>query len=87
MREVTKSEFKRIYFELGGGRDGWTAAYWKHFFEDDPRPDMKFKVKEPATAVGTTMWIVSDFQANEYRLFFVTEDQSEAMLRTPTTED
>jgi hypothetical protein len=87
MREVTKSEFKQIYFERGGGRDGWNAAYWKQFFEDAPHPGMKFMVQEPATARNTTMWIVSDFSTNEYRLFFVAEEQSDTMLRFPSTEE
>ena len=85
MREVTKSEFKQIYFERGGGRDGWDAAYWKRFFEDDPRPGMKFMVEEPATARDSTMWIVSG--ANEYRLFFRTEEASDDMLVFPSTDD
>ena len=85
MREVTKSEFKQIYFELGGGRDGWDAAYWKRHFEDDPRPAMRFMVEEPATARDTTMWIVSD--DNEHRLFFRTEEHSDDMLVFPDTEE
>ena len=87
MREVTKNEFKQIYFELGGGRDGWDAAHWKRTFEDDPRPDMRFMVEEPATAHDTTMWIVSDFAVNEYRLFFRTAEHSDDMLVFPNTEE
>ncbi len=87
MREVTKSEFKRIYFKLGGGRDGWDAAYWKQTFEDDPRPDMSFKVDDPATPRDTTMWIISDFAVNEYRLFFRTAEHSDNMLVFPDTEE
>ena len=87
MREVTRSEFKRIYFELGGGRDGWDEAYWKRFFEDDPRPGMRFMVEEPETAHATAMWIVSDFAVNEYRLFFRTQDESDSMLEFPDTDD
>ncbi len=74
MREVTKSEFKRIYFEVGGCRDGWDAAHWKRTFEDNPRP-------------GITMWIVSDFAVNEYRLFFRTAEHSDDMLVFPDTEE
>jgi hypothetical protein len=87
MREVTKSEFRRIYFEVGGGRDGWDAAYWQRFFEDAPRPGMRFMVEDPATAGDTAMWIVSDFAANEYRLFFRTPEDSDAMLEFPSTDD
>ncbi len=87
MREVTKSEFKRIYFEVGGCRDGWDAAHWKRTFEDNPRPGMSFMVEEPATARDTTMWIVSDFAVNEYRLFFRTAEHSDDMLVFPDTEE
>jgi len=87
MREVTKSEFKQIYFELGGGRDGWDAAHWKRVFEDEPHPGMRFMVEEPATAHDTTMWIVSDYGANEHRLFFRTEEHSDSMLEFPSTEE
>ena len=80
MREVTKDEFKRIYFELGGCRDGWDAKYWKHNFEDNLRPGMKFMVEDPATAEDTTMWLVSNFGANEYRLFFRSAEDSDSML-------
>mgnify|MGYP001056428289 CR=1 FL=1 len=87
MREVTRSEFKRIYFELGGERDGWTAAQWKRTFEDDPRPGMKFLVEDPASESDTSMWLVSDFEANEYRLFFRTAERSDNMLVFPDTEE
>jgi hypothetical protein len=87
MREVTKSEFKQIYFELGGGRGGWDAAHWKRAFEDDPRPGMRFMVEAPATARDTTMWIMSDYAAKEYRLFFRTEEDSDNMLEFPSTSE
>ena len=87
MREVTKSEFKRIYFKLGRSRDGWDAAHWKRTFEDNPRPGMRFMVEDPATSRDTTMWIVSDFGGNEYRLFFRTEEHSDDMLQFPSTDE
>ena len=87
MKEVAKSEFKRIYFELGGGRNGWDAANWKRTFDDNPRPGMRFMVEEPATPRDTMMWIVSDFVANEYRLFFRSQDDSDDMLVFPDTEN
>ena len=87
MREVTKSEFEQIYFALGGGRDGWDAAYWQRFFEDDPRPGMRFMVEDPATPSHIAMWIVSDYAVNEYRLFFRTDEDSDAMLEFPSTDE
>ncbi len=87
MREVTKSDFKRIYFEVGGCRDGWDATHWKRSFEDNPRPGMRFMVEDPATAHDTTMWIVSDFAVNEYRLFFRAAEHSDDMLVFPYAEE
>ncbi len=86
MKEVTKSEFKRVYFELGGERGGWTAAYWQRAFEDSPRPDMRFLVEEPETPRHTEMWLVSDHGAREHRLFFKTPEGSDDMLTFPSTD-
>ena len=86
MREVTKDDFKHIYFQLGGGRDGWNAEHWKRVFEDDPRPGMRFMVEEPATARHTQMWIINDYAANEHRLFFRTDEESDDMLTFPSTQ-
>ena len=71
MKEVTKEQFKRIYFKLGGGEaTGWGLDYWNKFFEDEKRPGMKYLVEEPRTPEHTRMMIVTDFGRNEYRLFF-----------------
>lgn len=86
MREVSKIEFKKIYFELGGGLNGWDSEHWKRNFEDNTRPDMKFMVEDPATPRDTMMWIVSDYAANEYRLFFRSEEDSDAMLEFPSSD-
>ena len=83
MREVTKAEFKRIYFSCGGGRDGWDAAYWKRFFEDEVRPSMKFMTEDPETPQHTKMFIVADFGAHEYRVFFKTEAETDDFMEFP----
>ncbi len=83
MKEVTKDEFKRIYFELGGCRDGWDEAHWHRNFEEIPRPGMKYLVEEPESKDATKMWIVSDYAVNEYRLFFRTQDESDGMRVFP----
>jgi len=46
MREVTKEQFKEIYFKLGGGL-GWTLEYWNKFFEDDKGRDGSIYYKSP----------------------------------------
>lgn len=50
MKEVTKEQFKEIYFKLGGGvATGWGPEYWNKFFEDEKRSGMKYLLKnEPA---------------------------------------
>ena len=47
---------------------------------------MKFMVEDPVAPAQIAMWIVSDFAANEYRLFFRTDDESDTMLEFPDTE-
>ena len=84
MRETTKEEFKRLYFELGGGTaTGWDRHYWDLFFVDNERPDMKYLVEEPATPEHTRMMIVVDSGAKEYRLFFLTEEAEEGFFWFP----
>ena len=86
-REVTKEEFKEIYFRLGGGKySGWTPGYWQKFFEDEIKPDWRFVVQDPATPQHDQMWIVSDNGAKEYRLFFMTEDSTESVFDHPGKE-
>ncbi len=82
MKEVTKEQFKEVYFRLGGGQ-GWDADYWNKFFEVDTRPGMKYLVEEPATPEHTRMMIVTDFGMNEYRLFFMTEESEESFFEFP----
>lgn len=77
-KEVTKETFKEIYFPLGGGGySGWTADYWQKFFEDEVKPGWRFKVEEPRSSKHDSMWIVTDHEAQEYRLFFMTDESTE----------
>lgn len=76
-KEVSKEKFKEIYFRLGGGSSGWTADYWRKFFEDEVRAGWRFMVEEPKTAGHTQMWVVDDAESKEYRLFFLTEESTE----------
>jgi len=82
MREVTKEQFKEIYFKLGGGL-GWDAEYWNKFFEDEERPGWKYLLEEPETPEHTRMMIVTDFGSKEYRLFFLTEESEESFFYFP----
>ena len=86
-REVTKDEFKSIYFRLGGGASsGWTADYWKLHFEDTVRPGWRFVIEEPMSPKHDQMWVVSDQAAEEYRLFFLTDESTESFFDNPGAE-
>lgn len=87
MKYVTKEEFREIYFRLGGGRGGWTQSYWDKFFEPTPDRPMKYQIEEPASPEHNCMWIVSDYETNEYRLFFMTEENSDSALEFPEYDD
>jgi hypothetical protein len=87
MKEVTKEQFKEIYFKLGGGEEtGWGLGYWNTFFEDEKRLGMKYLIREPETPEHTRMMIVTDFGRNEYRLFFMTEESEESFFTFPDTD-
>jgi hypothetical protein len=86
-KEVTKEKFKEVYFRLGGGnRSGWTADYWEKFFEDEVKPAWKFMVEEPRSPKHDCMWIVTDSATKEYRLWFMTEQDSDDCCQFPDTE-
>ena len=84
MKEVTKEQFKAIYFERGGGAAaGWGLEYWNKFFEDEKKAPMKYLLEEPETPEHTRMMIVTDYARNEYRLFFWTEESEESFFDFP----
>jgi len=77
LREVTRQEFREVYFRLGGGEaTGWGLEYWNRFFEPGV-PDMKYLVDEPETPAHSRMMIVTDHGRKEHRLFFLTEEAEE----------
>jgi len=82
MEEVTKEQFKEIYFKLGGGAaTGWSLEYWNKFFEDEKEPGMRYLLEEPETPEDTRMMIVSG--GNEHRLFFWTEESEKSFFDFP----
>ena len=86
-RQVSKGLFKDIYFRLGGGESsGWTADYWREFFEDKAEPGWRFMVQEPGSDGHDRMCVVTDHQAREHRLFFVTDQSAEDLFRRPGDE-
>lgn len=86
-KKVTKEEFKQAYFCLGGGpHSGWTADYWQKFFEDAVNPGWRFLIEEPRSLEHDRMWIVTDPEAKEYRLFFLTDKSTENCFDHPGNE-
>ncbi|MEI6207915.1 MAG: hypothetical protein WCP20_14120 [Desulfuromonadales bacterium] len=84
MKEVSKTQFKEIYFRLGGGAStGWDLEYWNTFFKDEKIPGMKYLIEEPATPEHDRMMIVTDTGSIEYRLFFLTEESEEFHFEFP----
>jgi hypothetical protein len=80
-KEVTKARFKELYFRLGGGkRTGWTAEYWDEFFEKKVNPNWKFMVEEPRSSKHVRMYISSDKKSEEYRMYFLTEEDEDSFF-------
>lgn len=84
MKEVTKEQFKEVYFKSGGGAEtGWSIEYWNNNYENIDSPTMKYLLEEPATPLHTRMMIVTDYGRNEHRLFFMTEESEESFFDFP----
>jgi hypothetical protein len=79
MKEVSKKEFKEAYFKYSQGSSGYDLDYWNKFFEGVENRPMKYFVSVPETDKHTRMTIASDYASNEYRLFFMTEDDEEIL--------
>ena len=85
-KQVSKGLFKEIYFRLGGGAStGWTADYWRKFFEE-AELDWRFMVEEPRSPEHNRMFIVTDTKAREFRLFFITEESEDHFMEWPGGE-
>lgn len=81
MREVSKAEFREIYFRYARAQDGWSESYWLQFYEQDRDPPMKYRIELPQSPDQTRMMIVDDYGAGEHRLFFLSESAEEAFFR------
>ncbi len=70
-REVTKQEFKRLFFQYG-----WTESYWQQFFEHEQ--NARYFFTEPTSPDQTRMFISSGH--NEHRIFLLSEEAEEAFF-------
>ncbi len=84
MKEVSKKEFKEMYFRYGTEENGWTRRYWKKHFERRKDRDVIFKTEEPESDNHDRMMIVSN--AREHRMFFLTVESEESFFDFPGKE-
>ncbi|NOS55473.1 MAG: hypothetical protein HOP37_04365 [Cyclobacteriaceae bacterium] len=74
--QVSKSEFKNLYFRFAQPNNGWTADYWNQFFEREQNKNYFYE--EPASPAQSQMMIVSG--NNKHRMIFLTENSEEAFF-------
>ena len=80
MHEVSKDEFREMYFRHAQPNDGWTQAYWDEFYAVDRVPPMRYFVEPPASPAHCRMMIADDYGTRQHRLFFFTDDSEESLF-------
>lgn len=78
-REVTKLEFKALYFKYGLPNSGWTKEYWDQFYEQEQGKQYFFCA--PDAPDKTRMFIISD--SSKHSMIFLSEDAEESFFETP----
>jgi len=81
-KEITKEEFKDLYFKYAKPDSGWTEDYWNHFYEKEE--GKRYFFTKPATQESTSMFISSG--GNERRIYFLTEEATESFFDFPGKE-
>jgi hypothetical protein len=74
--QVSKDEFKKLYFNYAQPNSGWTEDYWNQFFELEK--DKSYFFEEPESPATDRMMIVSG--DNGHRMIFLTENSEEAFF-------
>ena len=80
--EITKDEFKALYFEHATPHSGWTAAYWNRFYANEE--GKRYFVAKPETPESTRMFLVSE--GAKRRMVFLTVDAEESLFDFPGKE-
>jgi hypothetical protein len=75
-KEVSKEEFKKLYFQYAQPHSGWTADYWDKFFE--PQTGKKYYFTTPTSPAENRMFI--DEGKESTRLYFLTEEAEESFF-------
>ncbi|MCC7196984.1 hypothetical protein IT413_02190 [Candidatus Peregrinibacteria bacterium] len=81
-KEVTKEEFKVLYFKYATPHSGWTQDYWNQFFENET--GKKYFFTAPASANHVSMFITTDKDTR--RIVFMTEESEESFFDYPGKE-
>lgn len=77
--EISKAEFRTIYFQHAKPFSGWTQEYWNQFFED--KVGHQYFVYESENPEATRMFIRED--GNNHCIFFLTEESEESFFDFP----
>ena len=80
--EVTKEQFKDLYFKYATPYSGWTEDYWNHFFERET--GKRYYFRKPEMPEATRMFVSSD--KDKHRIFFLTEEAEESFFDFPGKE-
>ena len=78
-KEVTKEEFKKIYFKYGRPEVGFDESYWNERFENER--GMKYEFTPPQSKEENVMNIVCGEDTR--RIFFLTEEANESFYSSP----
>jgi hypothetical protein len=81
-QEVTKAEFKSLFFKHATPNSGWSDDYWQLFYEKET--GKTYFYAKPQTPEYTRMFIISD--STKRRMIFLTEDAEEVFFDFPDKE-
>ncbi len=77
-REVTKQEFKELFFKYGVTQNslGWTDDYWNKFYEH--QDNARYFFTEPTSPDQVRMFISSS--KGTHRIFLLSEEAEESFF-------
>lgn len=79
-REISKDEFKKIYFKYGTESNGWSKSYWEQFFEN--KAVEKYEVTGDSEDDTLSMMISTG--QDECRIILMDEDAIDRFFEIPT---
>ncbi len=79
-REISKDEFKKIYFKYGTESNGWSKSYWEQFFEN--KIVEKYEVTGDPDDDNLSMMISTG--QDECRIMLMKDEAIDRFFETPT---